>query len=66
MSRNFSPEFKTEAASKVLDEGMSIRIACETFGVGARSRSGRVWVVDRCRPRPCENSKSGVCDRFSA
>jgi transposase len=38
----FSPEFKTEAASKVLDDGMSIRVACETFGVGDTAM--RRWV----------------------
>jgi transposase len=35
MSRkHFSPEFKTEVASKALDEGMSACVACGTFGVG--------------------------------
>lgn len=38
----FSPEFKTETASKVLDDGMSIRVACETFGVGDTAM--RRWV----------------------
>ena len=32
--RHFSPEFKTEAASTVLDSGFSIREACDTFDVG--------------------------------
>ena len=52
MSRNFSPEFKTEAASKVLDEGMSIRIACETFGVGDTAM--RRWVKQLAEERTGE------------
>jgi transposase len=32
--RRFSPEFKLEAASLVLDRGYSIRQACDTTGTG--------------------------------
>lgn len=32
--RYFPPEFKVEAASTVLDNGLSIREACDTFDVG--------------------------------
>ena len=50
MSRpRFSPEFKIEAASKVLDEGMSIRIACETVGVGDTAM--RRWVKQLAEER---------------
>jgi transposase len=50
MSRKqFSPEFKTEAASKVLDEGLSIRVACETFGVGDTAM--RRWVKQLAEER---------------
>ena len=40
--RYFPPEYKLEAASKVLDDGMSIRTACETFDVGPTAM--RRWV----------------------
>lgn len=40
--RYFSPEFKTEAASTVLDSGFSVREACDTFDVGATAL--RRWV----------------------
>ena len=50
MSRlRFSPEFKIEAASKVLDEGMSIRIACEAFGVSDTAM--RRWVKQLAEER---------------
>ena len=32
--RTFSPEFKLEAAQLVLDQGYSVRKACEAMGVG--------------------------------
>lgn len=32
--RHFSPEFKVEVTSKVLDDGMSTSEACQAFGVG--------------------------------
>lgn len=40
--KTFTPEAKIEAASKVLDEGMSIRNACEAFNVGDTAM--RRWV----------------------
>lgn len=32
--RYFSPEFKAETASKVLDGGMSVRQVCQSFDLG--------------------------------
>ena len=32
--RYFSPEFKLEVASRVLDEGLTVPLACEAFAVG--------------------------------
>ena len=40
--RNFTPEFKQEASSLVLDAGYSIRQACEAMGVGETAM--RSWV----------------------
>lgn len=40
--RYFSPEFKLEAASRVLDEGLAVAQACEAFAVG--STAMRRWV----------------------
>ena len=40
--RHFPPEFKVEAASKVVDDGMSISEACEALGVGPTAL--RRWV----------------------
>ena len=40
--KRFSPEFKIEAASAVLDDGLNIREACEAFGVGQTAM--RRWV----------------------
>ena len=40
--RYFPPEFKVEAASKVLDEGMRVPEACQAFGVGPTAM--RRWV----------------------
>lgn len=40
--RYFSPEFKVEAASTVLDNGLGIREACQTFDVGGSTM--RRWV----------------------
>ena len=46
MSRKiFSPEFKAESASKVLDDGMSISAACQTFGVGDTAMNGQKLLV---------------------
>lgn len=43
MSRKYyPPEFKVEAASKVLDEGLSISEACRSFDVGTTAM--RRWV----------------------
>lgn len=49
MSKRFSPEFKVEAARKVLDDGISIRMACETFGVGDTAM--RRWVKQLAEER---------------
>lgn len=57
--RYFSPEFKLEAASRVLDEGMRISEACQIFAVGETAM--RRWVkqleaerqhgvLDGCKP----------------
>lgn len=40
--QHFPAEFKHDVASKVLDDGMSVRDACEAFGVG--STAVRRWV----------------------
>lgn len=40
--RTFTPEFKLAVASKVVDEGMTIHEACDTFNIG-RSTASR-WV----------------------
>lgn len=40
--RHFPAEFKVEAASKVLDEGMSVSEACRAFDVGPTAM--RRWV----------------------
>ena len=47
--RHFPPEFKNEVASKVLDDGMSVREACEAFDVGptAVRRWARQLKVER-------------------
>lgn len=47
--RPFSPEFKVEAASKVVDDGMSISQACQSFGVGPTAM--RRWVMQLTRER---------------
>ena len=41
--RTFSPEFKVEAASLVLDQGYSVSEACQAVGVGPTAL--RRWVA---------------------
>src|SRR5690625_982578 len=50
--RYFPPEFKVEAASRVLDEGMSVSEACEAFGVGPTAM--RRWVKQLTHEREGE------------
>ena len=53
--RHFTPEFKREAGGLVVDQGYSIKEACEAMGVGETAM--RRWVKqleaplcqDRCR-----------------
>lgn len=40
--RHFPAEFKVEAASKVVDDGMSVMEACHAFGLGPTAM--RRWV----------------------
>ena len=40
--RNFSPEFKQESASLVINQGYSIQQACDSMGVGQTAM--RRWV----------------------
>ena len=47
--RTFSAEYKVEVASKVLDDGMSVAQAGDTFGVG--STAIRRWVRQLERER---------------
>lgn len=41
--RHFTPEFKREASSLVVDQGYSIKEACKAMGVGATAM--RRWVM---------------------
>lgn len=41
----FSPEFRCEAASLVVDRGYSIAQACEAMGVGKRCSAGFINAV---------------------
>lgn len=63
--RAFSPEFKMEAASKVLDEGMSVRTACEAFSVGptAMRRWVRQLATERSGSVPAEHKPLTVEQR---
>lgn len=51
--RSFSPEFKLEAASLVVEQGYSIADACEAMNVSETVM--RSWV------KQLESEKSGVC-----
>lgn len=56
--RHFPPEFKVEAASQVLDEGMRVSEACQTFGVGPTAL--RRWVKQLAEERegkPAQGSR---------
>ena len=56
--RYFPPEFKVEVASQVLDEGMRVSEACQTFGVGATAI--RRWVKQLAQERggePAQGSR---------
>jgi len=53
--RYFPPEFKVEAASKVLDEGMRVTEACRAFGVGPTAM--RRWVKQLADERGGETAQ---------
>ena len=54
--RKFSPEFKLEAAQLVLDQGYTVRKACEAMGVGKSSME--YWIKQLREERQGETPKA--------
>ena len=56
--RSFSPEFKREAATLVLDQGYSYQQACESLGIGETAL--RRWT------KQLESERSGITPKSKA
>ena len=54
--RNFSPEFRLEAAQLVVDQGYSIRAGCDAMGVSKSTLEN--WVRQLRRERQGETPKA--------
>ncbi len=64
--RSFTPEFKREAASLVLDQQSTIREACESMGVGATGMRNWVKQLQNERKGMAESRNHEVADLFSS
>jgi len=56
--RTFSPEFKLEAAQLVLDQGYTVRAACDAVGVGKSTME--YWVRQLRQERQGETPKAAA------